>query len=236
MLLKILIIEDDPTMNALLGGYLRTRGYDVVNAHGGSEGLVLAAAQKPDLVILDVMMPEVDGWQVMSRLRQVSSVPVIFVTARGTQEDVVRGLQLGADDYIKKPFDLPELELRVNAVLRRATKPPEPTSDVYDDGYLRVDLPRRNVQVRGRPIRLTPTEYRLLTYLLARRGRPVPHEELLREVWGPAYVQEQANLHVYVRYLREKIEENPKRPCYICTAWGIGYLFGEIPVSSTKDS
>jgi two-component system KDP operon response regulator KdpE len=227
MQLKILIIEDDATMNALLGGYLRSRGFDILHAYGANEGLKLAIAEKPDLVILDVMMPEIDGWQAMNRLRESSSVPVIFVTAKGTQDDVVHGLQLGADDYVKKPFDLQELELRVNAVLRRSTTKTDPPPEVFDDGYLRIDVTRRSVAVRGRPIRLTPTEYRLLTYLLGRRGRPVPHDELLREVWGPAYVQEQANLHVYVRYLREKIEENPRRPIYICTAWGVGYLFGE---------
>jgi len=222
---RLLILEDDPDLNRLLTEYFREAGYEVGGARTGEEALVLAAAQRPDLAILDVMVPGMDGWEVLRRLRADGPLPALFVTARGTQEDVLRGLTLGADDYVKKPFDLRELALRVAAILRRSEPSGEPPPELYDDGRLRIDLARRAVFVAEQPVRLTPTEFRLLAYLVRHAGQPVPHEELLREVWGPAYVEDVANLQVYVRYLREKIEEDPKHPRYIVTAWGAGYEF-----------
>jgi two-component system, OmpR family, KDP operon response regulator KdpE len=224
--LKLLIIEDDITLSRLLGGHLQSRGYEVMTATGGAEGLRLAREAMPDLVILDVMMPGMDGLEVCRHLRATSTVPILMLTAKGAQEDVIQGLELGADDYLKKPFDLRELELRIKAILRRSEEGPGDQANVYDDGSLRVDLERRLVLRQGQRVHLTPTEFRLLSYLLRHKGRVVPHEELLTEVWGPEYIQETANLSVYVRYLREKLESAPGDPRYIFTEWGIGYRFG----------
>ena len=176
-------------------------------------------------------MPGMDGWEVCRRLRETSDTPVIMLTARGTQDDVIQGLSTGADDYIKKPFDLRELELRIDAVLRRsqarAAGDADAAGTMFDDGWLVIDPDRRVVLRGGMPVHLTPTEFRLLIYLVERRDRPIPHNELLREVWGPAYVDETANLAVYIRYLREKVEETPANPRYICTEWGMGYRFSD---------
>jgi len=224
--LKLLIIEDDITLNRLLAGHLQSLGYEVLSASGGAEGLELAEKAKPALVILDIMMPGMDGWQVCRRLRTTSTVPILMLTAKGAQEDVLQGLELGADDYLKKPFDLRELELRIEAILRRSgAGAMRDQKNVFDDGILRIDLERRQVVRRGQAVHLTPTEFRLLSYLMRQRGRVVPHQELLTEVWGPEYVQDTANLSVYVRYLREKLEIVPGEPRYICTEWGVGYRF-----------
>ncbi len=222
----LLIIEDDITLSRLLASHLQSLGYTALTAASGPEGLRLAQEAKPDLVILDVMMPTMDGWEVCRRLRAASDVPILMLTAKGAQEDVIQGLELGADDYIKKPFDLRELELRIEAILRRGGSARGDETGVYDDGVLRIDLERRFVTRQGQPVHLTPTEFRLLAYLLRRRGRVVPHVELLTEVWGPEYAEDTANLSVYVRYLREKLEEVPGEPRYICTEWGVGYRFG----------
>jgi DNA-binding response OmpR family regulator len=229
---KLLIIEDDITLSRLLAGHLQSLGYDVVTAPGGAEGIRLAKEITPDLVILDVMMPGMDGWAVCRHLRSTSTTPILMLTAKGAQEDVIQGLELGADDYLKKPFDLRELELRIAAILRRSEGMPGDPGNLYDDGTLQVDLERRLVLRHGQRIHLTPTEFRLLSYLLRNRGRVVPHDELLTEVWGPEYIQETANLSVYVRYLREKLESAPGEPRYIVTEWGVGYRFGYLPASS----
>jgi two-component system KDP operon response regulator KdpE len=223
--MKLLIIEDDQVLNRVLTEHLHNVGYDVLSASGGVEGLELMQGNGPDLVLLDIMMPGMDGWQTCRRLREVSDVPVLILTAKGAEDDVIKGFQLGADDYIKKPFNLQELELRVEAVLRRsASRRRDDTSD-YNDGVLQIDLGRRMVVRRGDPVHLTPTEFRLLSYLVRHRDRVVPHSELLSEVWGPRYVDDTASLSVYIRYLREKLEENPATPRYICTEWGVGYRF-----------
>ena len=229
--MKLLIIEDDTTLSQTLAASLSYHGHEVRTAADGVAGLQAAADWTPDLVILDVMMPGMDGWEVCRRLRETSDTPVIMLTARGTQDDVIQGLSTGADDYIKKPFDLRELELRIDAVLRRsqarAAGDADAASTLFDDGWLVIDPDRRVVLRGGMPVHLTPTEFRLLIYLVQRRGRPIPHNELLREVWGPAYVDETANLAVYIRYLREKVEETPANPRYICTEWGMGYRFSD---------
>ena len=233
--MKLLLIEDDAILARATAAGLGRRGYEVQTAADGPAGLTLAAAWAPDLVILDVMMPGMDGWEVCRRLRErddtMADTPVIMLTARGTQADVIRGLTLGADDYIKKPFAMEELALRVEAVLRRArARDADADADAdgaFDDGRLRIDVERRVVQRDGRPVHLTPTEFRLLACLMRQRGRFVTHAELLREVWGPGYADETANLAVYIRYLREKLEETPAAPRYICTEWGIGYRFTE---------
>jgi DNA-binding response OmpR family regulator len=238
-MMKLLLIEDDAILVRAVAIGLGRRGYEVQSAADGPAGLALAAAWAPDLVILDVMMPGMDGWEVLRRLRERADTPVIMLTARGTQADVIRGLTLGADDYVKKPFDMNELALRVEAVLRRsrarkaeadaaaAAGAGAGAGGIFDDGRLRIDLARRTVLCGGQPVHLTPTEFRLLACLVRQRGRPVTHAELLGEVWGPGYADETANLAVYIRYLREKLEETPAAPRYICTEWGIGYRFSD---------
>jgi DNA-binding response OmpR family regulator len=232
--LRLLIIEDDTTLNRLLAGHLRSLGYEVHAALGGLEGIRMASQAKPDLVVLDIMMPGMDGWEVCRRLRGSSDIPILMLTAKGAQEDVIQGLELGADDYLKKPFDLRELELRIEAILRRrgGAEGDVKGGALYDDGTLRVDLDRRVVTRQGQSVHLTPTEFRLLSYMMRQGGRVVPHEELLTEVWGPEYSQDTANLSVYVRYLREKLESIPGEPRYICTEWGVGYRFARQPASA----
>lgn len=223
--MKLLIVEDNPTLNVLICEYCRGQGYTTASALTGEDAIRLAAADRPDLVLLDVMMPGMDGWEVMKRLRGMSDVPVLFLTGKGTSEDVVQGLMLGADDYIRKPVGLEELGLRVAAVLRRAHREEAP-QEVFDDGNLRIDMARRLVTLNGTPVKLTPTEFRLLRYLVQHRDRAVPRHELLTEVWGPSYAEDVSNLQVYIRYLREKLGDTGDPFRYIHTAWGVGYRFG----------
>jgi two-component system KDP operon response regulator KdpE len=221
--MKILVIEDDQTLQALMSIYLTGRGYEVVTAGSGGEALSCLECAGPDLVVLDVMMPGMDGWETIAELRRRSAVPVIFLTALGDEEDVVRGLELGAEDYLRKPVGMKELATRIATVLRRAAGERSPSAFVR--GPLYVDLVARRVELSGEPVHLTPTEFRLLAHLMNNEGLPVSHRELLREVWGPEYADDTASLQVYIRYLREKIEPDPKKPVYILTEWGIGYKF-----------
>lgn len=225
MTAKLLVIEDDATLNQLLTKTLERKGFEVLSAMHGKQGLRLAYQSHPDLVILDVMMPEIDGWQVCERLREVSDVPIILLTAKVSQDDVLRGLELGADDYIKKPFNLGELELRIKAILRRTNAEQQEFASFYEDSTLRINLDRRQILRRGEPVHLTPTEFRLLSYLVRNKGHVVPREELLTEVWGPEYVDDTSCLSLYIRYLRSKLEDDPGDPKYIRTEWGVGYRF-----------
>lgn len=221
----LLIIDDETTFGQLLAVYLQNKGYEVLLAGDGPTGLRLAAHRHLDLVILDIMMPGMDGWEVCQRLRELSDVPIVMLTAKSGQEDVIQGLTIGADDYVRKPFDLRELELRIEAILRRRSAQPTNGSLLYRDEILHVDLARRQVLRRGQNVHLTPTEFRLLSYLVQHRDRVVPHKELLTEVWGPAYVSDTRSLSLYIRYLREKLEDDPANPRYIRTEWGVGYRF-----------
>jgi two-component system KDP operon response regulator KdpE len=221
---RLLIVEDDETLSQLLAAHLSNRGYDVTLASRGREGLQLATAARPDLVILDIMMPDMDGWTVAARLREVSDVPIIMLTALSDRDEVVRGLRAGADDYVTKPFDAEELDLRIQAVLRRVASAAA-QDDVYDDGVLAVDLPRRLVLRRGKAVHLTPTEFGVLAHLVRNRGRVVGHDELIASAWGDTYAADSAVLAVYIRHLREKLEEDPSAPVYVQTEWGTGYLF-----------
>lgn len=207
---------------------LEQRGYEVVTALSGLEGLKTAYEAHPDLVILDLMMPDMDGWEVCRRLREVSDIPIIMLTVRSRDGDVVRGFESGADDYVTKPFDEGELEARIRAVLRRSNyeseADPSPTV-FYDDGYLHIDLERRVVSVAGEGIDLTPTEFDLLCYLVRHEGRVLTHQHILTEVWGGEYANRTDYVKLYVRYLRSKIEKDPSEPVYIRTEWGEGYYF-----------
>jgi two-component system KDP operon response regulator KdpE len=224
---RILVVDDEARMIGFIRMNLELEGYQVLEAHDGFKALEMVRTQLPDLVLLDVMMPGLDGFETLRMLREFSSVPVIMLTAKGEEEDKVRGLELGADDYVTKPFGSRELSSRVRAVLRRAEMPtvsPDKAILKIDD-RLSVDFNRREVIVEGKHIKLRPTEYRLLYHLIENAGWTVPHEQLLAKVWGYEYRDETHYVRLYVNYLREKIEEDPSNPKYILTERGVGYRF-----------
>ncbi len=220
----ILIIDDDPGLVKLLRLGLEKDGFQVITASSGEEGLRKAYHSRPNLVILDIMMPGMDGWLTCRRLRYISETPIIMLTAKTGETDLLKGLSIGADDYLKKPCSLEELKARIHAVLRR-TRASEVWREAYDDGALHIDLKNSIVRRQGKTIHLTPTETRLLMCLVSYQGQVVPHEELLTSAWGPEYSEEESYLSVYIRYLRQKIEEDPSKPQYIRTRWGLGYYF-----------
>jgi len=223
----ILIIDDDADLAKIVKLNLEREGYTTVVASSGVEGLQKAYSSQPDLVILDIMMPGMDGWTTCRRLREISAVPIVMLTARGMESDIVKGLELGADDYIVKPFGTKELLARIHALLRRAETSTTKKPPVYSDGELTVDFVKRMVTVRDTKVDLTPTEFKLLSTFVQNEGRVLPHRFLLTQVWGPEYADEVNYLKLYVRYLRQKIEEDPSNPLYILTEWGVGYRFRE---------
>jgi DNA-binding response OmpR family regulator len=224
---RVLVVDDEPRMIGFIRMNLELEGYQVLEAHNGIEALEIIRTQLPDLVLLDVMMPEPDGFETLRMLREFSTIPVIMLTAKGEEDDKVYGLELGADDYVTKPFGSRELSSRVRAVLRRADMPSaSPDQAVLKiDDRLSVDFNRREVIVLGEHIKLRPTEYRLLYHLIENAGWTVPHEQLLAKVWGYEYRDETHYVRLYVNYLREKIEEDPSNPKYILTERGVGYRF-----------
>ncbi|MFN2163575.1 MAG: response regulator transcription factor [Candidatus Promineifilaceae bacterium] len=224
----ILIVDDEARMRRFIRMNLELEGYQVVEAENGIQALDQIRKYTPDLVIMDVMMPEMDGFETLEMLREISTVPVILLTVRSDEEDITRGLNLGADDYITKPFSPRELNSRVAAVLRRASWPSAPPRTVLKiDDRLSVDFNRHQVIVEGERIDLRPTEYRLLYVLLQNAGWVVPHETLLAKVWGYEYRDETHYLRLYINYLRKKIEEDPANPKYILTERGVGYRFAD---------
>lgn len=223
---KLLLIEDDSNLVEALKLYLTTAGYDIATANDGREGLQKLFVERPDLVLLDIMMPKLDGWGVCSRIREVSNVPVIMLTARGQEEDKVRGLQMGADDYVSKPFSLRELEARIASVLRRSRLHVSGQDRVlYADDELVIDSERWEVSRGGQPVELTATERRLLFLLAENMGRVLPVSRILEGVWGQEYVNEVDYVKLYIWRLRQKIEPNPSKPTYIRTEHGVGYRF-----------
>jgi DNA-binding response OmpR family regulator len=223
---KILMIDDDIELLGLTQMWLQNAGYDAVTAEDGSTGLRRVYSSRPDLVLLDVNMPRLDGWEVCRRIRDMSDIPVIMVTINGQRADRLRGFNLGADDYITKPFDFPEMVARVGAVLRRAgTARQQDKKGTFHQGDLEIDWRSRQVYVSGERVKLSPTEFRLLSCLIENRGWVVTHEELLRKAWGPNYIGDRSFVKLYIRYLRRKIEAEPNRPRYILTERGIGYRF-----------
>lgn len=208
-------------------------GFVVSVAKGGREGLRAAFSNHPDLVILDIMMPGMDGFEVCRRLHEVSDVPVIMLTALSSADDIVQGLGLGADDYVTKPFKMAELVARVNANLRHRSAPlPSEKPSVLVRGGVTIDLTKHKVTVRGGSVNLTPTEFHLLSYLARNVGRVIPHRTLLLEIWGPEYRDQIDYLHLYVRYLRQKIERDPAKPQIIKTERGVGYYLEEESTSA----
>ncbi|MEE9324821.1 MAG: response regulator transcription factor [Dehalococcoidia bacterium] len=223
----ILVVDDEPRYLRLVRFNLEAAGYRVGCAATGEEALTILAKQIPDLVILDVMLPGLDGFGVCARIREVSMIPIIMLTARGAEEDKVKGLRLGADDYIAKPFSAQELLARVEAVLRRvrlAEVAGRQTS--FTQGDLQMDFLTRRVTVRGKEVRLSPTEYRLLHYLAANAGKVLTQDDLLEKVWGQGYRGEQEVLRVTVWRLRQKLEDDSQHPQYIVTLSGVGYILG----------
>ncbi|MCX7682103.1 MAG: response regulator transcription factor [Anaerolineae bacterium] len=222
----ILVVDDEPRMTRFIRMNLELEGYQVIEAHNGLEALEKARTSLPDLVVLDVMMPELDGFETLEMLREVSNVPVIMLTVRADEEDKVRGLELGADDYITKPFGAREFVSRVKAVLRRTQSPVASGEALLQiDDRLSVDFNNREVIVEGKHIKLRPTEFRLLYHLIENAGWVVPYETLLAKVWGYEYREEIQYLRLYITYLRQKIEPDPSNPIYILTERGVGYRF-----------
>lgn len=223
---KVLVVDDDPVLNQMIAANLKISGFEVVTATSGPAGLRIAREIKPDVIILDVMMPGMDGFTACRQLREFSSAPVLFLTARGEEVDLVEGFEAGADDYMRKPFSQRELELRVRALLQRSQRSAEALEMLtYSDDWLTIDLNKEIIKVKGKLIHLTPTEFRVLRCLMRNRGMVLTHADLLREAWGENYTDAIASLSLYVRYLREKLEQDPSHPVYIHTKWGVGYWF-----------
>ena len=222
----ILIVDDEARMRRFVRMNLELEGYNVIEAPNGMDAVNRVREDLPDLVLLDVMMPEMDGFEALRAIRQISTVPVIMLTIKDEEDDKVKGLHLGADDYVTKPFSPRELSSRIGAVLRRAAIPaPVGKSAIVIDEDLTVDFQRREVIVRGQRVKLRPTEYRLLYHLVNNAGWVMTHETLLSKVWGYEYRDDTHLLRLYITYLRQKIEPDPANPKYIFNERGVGYRF-----------
>ena len=223
---QILVVDDEERMVRFIRLNLEYDGFHVFEAFNGSQAIKKIRSNLPDLVLLDVMLPDMDGFEVLKIIREVSSVPVIMLTAKGEEEDRVRGLELGADDYVTKPFSPRELVSRVRAVLRRTEMAGMSTHGlILVDERLKIDFDRREVWVEGELVKLRPTEYRLLYHLVKNAGWVVTHDQLLAKVWGYEYRDEPHYVRLYINYLRKKLEKDPANPQYILTERGVGYRF-----------
>jgi len=220
----VLLIEDEPEIRRFLRTSLPVHGYRLYEATTGADGLAQAKARNPDIILLDLGLPDVDGTEVIRQVREWSTIPILVLSAREQEQAKVAALDLGADDYVTKPFGVNELLARMRAALRHIAGPPgEPAEPVFALGDLKVDLGRRQVFVSTKEIHLTPIEYKLLTTLIRYAGRVMTHRQLLKEVWGPLHVEEGHYLRVYMRQLRNKLEQNPAHPRYLVTELGVGY-------------
>ncbi|MBN1993628.1 MAG: response regulator transcription factor [Anaerolineae bacterium] len=226
-MIKILVIDDDTTMLQLLSLSLENEGYYVFTAESGQRGIELARQQFPDLVILDLMMPVMDGFETCRRLRELDIHSILVTSHRHDERSVVRALEMGADDYLRQPVKIPILLAKIRTLLRRNNQRTANEAFLYDDGQLLIDLEERRVELRGEPIPLTPTEFRLLAILLRKVGRVVTHEELIQEVWGTQKNVSLGSLKLYIHYLRQKLEDHPRKPRYLLAEWGIGYRLHE---------
>jgi two-component system, OmpR family, KDP operon response regulator KdpE len=222
---KILVIDDEEPTVQLIGMLLERRGFEVIKAFRAEDGLRKAYRYQPELVLLDIMMPDMDGWEVCKRLREMSDVPIVFLTARSDVKDVVKGLEMGADDYVVKPYENDELVARVRAHLRRSPRPSMSEELVFDGGDFRVNFMNREVWVRNELRHLTPKEFNLLGVLVRNAGRVVTRNELVTQAWGEEYADAIDSLKLYIHYLRQKVELNPDQPEYILTSRGVGYRF-----------
>jgi DNA-binding response OmpR family regulator len=225
---SVIVADDDPRLLRLVQFNLQQAGYRVLTAADGNRALRLVESENPDLVLLDIRMPLMDGLEVCRRVRNFSTVPIIMITARDSEEDKVAGLDAGADDYLTKPFGAPELMARVRAVLRRAKLYSGETAEpVFESGDLKVDFAQQLASVDGQPVNLTPTEYRIVAYLARHAGRVVTQSDLLTKVWGPEYENEAHLLRVNIARLRQKLEQDPSSPRHVITRPGIGYYLAK---------
>jgi len=220
---KILVVEDETQMRKFLRVALASQGYLVVEAATAGEGLTAAAMHNPDVVLLDLGLPDRDGLEVVARLREWSAVPILVVSARGQESDKIAALDNGADDYLTKPFGAGELLARIRVALRRSAGRAGEPATVFSAGFLQVDLTKRQVLVHGREVHLTPIEYKLLSILIRNEGKVITHRQLLKDAWGPNSVEPTQYLRVYMAQLRRKIEPDPARPELILTEPGVGY-------------
>jgi two-component system KDP operon response regulator KdpE len=220
----VLVIEDEAQIRRFLRATLMANGYRLIEAATAQEGLIQAATRQPEIVILDLGLPDLDGLEVTRRLREWTTMPIIVLSARGQERDKIAALDAGADDYVTKPFGVGELLARMRVALRHATRTPQDLdTPTFAVGALRVDLVQRRVSVAEQEVHLTPLEYRLLTMLVRYAGKVVTHRQLLHEVWGPGYAQQTHYLRVYMGQLRHKLEADPARPRYLLTEPGVGY-------------
>lgn len=223
---RILVVDDEERMVHFIRLNLEHDGFQVIEAFRGSQALDRLRSGLPDLVLLDVMMPDIDGFEVLRTIREITTVPVIMLTAKGEEDDRIRGLELGADDYITKPFSPRELVSRVKAVLRRTEMSSPGTQELIEvDDRLKIDFNRREVWVEGELVQLRPTEYRLLYHLVQNAGWVLTHDQILTKVWGYEYQDEPHYVRLYINYLRKKLEKDPANPEYILTERGVGYRF-----------
>ncbi|MBE7468091.1 MAG: DNA-binding response regulator [Anaerolineae bacterium] len=227
---RILVVDDDPVIIELLVSALAEAGVEIYTANNGREGLQKFYAQRPDLVISDVMMPDMEGWEICRIIRQLSDVPIIMLTIQADDTQIIRGLDSGADDYITKPFNAKVVLARVRAALRRAyqSTPVNNKSATYSDSYLTIDIEHNLVTVCGEPIKLTSLEYRLLAYLLQHPNRVLTTQQILENVWGWEYQDEASHVRIYMWHLRQKLEADPKKPKYLLTEYGLGYRFNTV--------
>jgi DNA-binding response OmpR family regulator len=221
----VLIVDDEPIVREVVADYLRKDGFRVESAADGPEALSRFATARPDLVLLDLMLPGIDGLEVCRRIRTTSNVPIIMVTAKSEETDTIIGLGVGADDYIAKPFSPRELVARVKAVLRRAATPPPAEGDPLRFGSLTIRPDRRQVEIAGNAVDLTAREFDLLEFLVRHPGQVFTRDELLDKVWDWSYASDGGTVTVHIRRLRQKIEADPERPRYVKTVWGVGYKF-----------
>jgi len=221
----ILIVDDEPRVIRLVSEVLKAVGYHVIAAATGESAIEMVALERPHLILLDIRLEHgIDGYEACRRIREFSEIPIIMLTAKAREKDMLHGFDVGADDYLTKPFSAKELVARVKAVLRRSQNPEEIITASLTCGALEIDFARRNVKVRGEKVSLTRTEYELLCQLATNVNRVMLHRELLSEVWGPEYRDEVDYLRAYIRYLRRKLETDPSHPEYILTSPGVGYV------------
>ncbi|MFN2158632.1 MAG: response regulator transcription factor [Anaerolineales bacterium] len=232
----ILVVDDEERMVRFIRLNLEHDGFKVIEAFNGTQAINQVRSNLPDLVLLDIMMPDMDGFEVLRIIRETSNVPVIMLTAKGEEDDRVRGLELGADDYVTKPFSPRELVSRVRAVLRRTETTGVSTHGLIEvDDRLKLDFDRREIWVDGELVKLRPTEYRLLYHLVQNAGWVVTHDQILGKVWGYEYRDEPHYVRLYINYLRKKLEEDPANPKYILTERGVGYRFVDYKRKETSE-
>ncbi len=222
---KILVIDDDKPTVEYVSGVLKRRGFEVFEAYCAQGGLRQAYRNQPDLVLLDIILPDKDGWEMCRQLREMSDMPIIFLSARKDRDDIIRGLDIGADDYVTKPWDDDELVARIHARLRRSPRTNLSEELAFNQGDFRINFMNREVWIRKNLKHLTPKEFNLLAVLVRNAGRVVTRAELVTEAWGEEYSDATDSLKLYIHYLRQKIETNPQQPDYILTSRGVGYRF-----------